>query len=340
MSPKPMQQRVLSSALGFALVLSAGASARAAPQEIVFETRFAAAPGASTAELAPLPTVGLAAVGLVVTEGLAAQLGAAVAAQLERIPDGAQFEVLERRDMDRVRWVFAARTGSRDGYAPLVPVVNTQLFDCLRTLPDTSTELASMIALLAGLSLSTREQASASRAAAEILDAWEANQCSNTHEASVLLEQQHERILAATRGMLTGRFDGALFRGQNLLQLISTLNVLFFDRAGLWAKNREARLQQVFGAALQQAFLPADLGADWIAAQFDSFWSWVLAVAGLQPTLPAVILDTVAGACAPDLEQMRNPFELSKCVEQGELTLTAMRSGQVRVYSVEKGVGP
>lgn len=323
-------------ALSFGIATLLAAHARA--EEVSFEPRFAAAAPSTSTELAPLPTVALAPSGLSLPAGLADALQAAVEAELARVPDGAQFQVMTRHDGERTRWVLATVTKPRKAYVALVPTFVSMLFDCLHTLPNDSVELANTVLLLSGVPLpDMTAQVSTGAAMASMRDAWKSSKCVGARNDSPLLERARPRIVSAVEGMLTGEFDAKQFRGQGLLDLIGHLSVLFFDRQGLWSTERETRLRSLLRTALDGAFLDDSVTASLLDASFPSFWSWALAAARARPLLSPAQVAVVAEQCSSTIVGLRDPFGLRACVEAQNLSLSNAHIDGQTTLIVTKG---
>jgi hypothetical protein len=300
-----------------ALLLPSVASAEA------FEV-VRAAPGAS-AELAPLPTVGIAPRSRgPLSTAVANHLTRIVENELASIPEGNLFRVVTRASDAGTRWAFVARPDGRTGYEPLVPRFTSLLLQCLRSLPNASVELATANLVLRGVNLPDADaQASATTAAQQMAAAWRVRRC-NPQNNTFAFEQS--RLTAVARAMITGQFDALSFAGQNVLELIELLTPLFHEQGGLWQVDRGSALVEIFQRSLRGSSIPASARA-LVEDEFPGFFHWSAAVATGAPAFEADNVFAIAVACLDSLEEAAAPFTLADCIAQRRVATVSVEFG-------------
>jgi hypothetical protein len=327
--------------LGTILQLFVAASSTVAAQNIELMVRSAPTANAG-GELVSLPTVAVAPVdSAAIPSAVGQQLTASVTLAKRDRPDADDFVVLTRPEPNssEVRWAFAARTDDRQRYAALTSAFAGRLTACLYAL-ESDAQVAALVALLSSISVSSPELESAGYGGRLMLEHWKEDQCQTARNSLVLIEQQSQTILAATRGMLTDRFDALLFRGEALLSLIAVLKPVFFGSSGLWESDRGPQLRAMFDRALEQGFVSAAAIDAVRDLEFASFFDWVIYVRRLQPTLPRELYQSAGAACLSSVAEASQAFRLQRCVDSGHIHWVGIRFGGTQRFSLRPETAP
>ena len=320
------------SVLTFVMLLLGAATAHA---QQAFEDKYVPA-AAGGSELAPLPTIGIVPTGTApLNPDVATQLTAAIQKQLEVAQDN-RFEVLTRANGTKVNWAFVVRNGARPAFDAFTEQFADQMQACMHSLAD-DLQVAVVNSVLISSHVEDQEQREIFNAAgAQMLVNWKADRCVTARNDDPFTDQNRRQIVAASHGMLTSAFDGNVFNGQGLLDLIFALNPLFFDVGGMWVTEMVPRLHTLFGAGVNAGLLTV---AETTLVDRDqrTFWDWVILVISTQRTIVRPFIETVASGCTRTVPELSNPFKLSRCVTDGRIQLIPLRVDGQDYTTVQRG---
>ena len=305
---------------------------RTAHAQQVFTYKFVS-PRSGATDLVPLPTFGIvpapASAPSPLDPDVATELTEAVQRQLAAT-QSTQFEVLTgAAPGGKTSWAFVVKNASRATFDTLTQQFTDQLLTCLHSLDGNDVNLASLNLLLVASPVDATGRAEAIAAGDTMLINWKADRCSTRRNDLPFLDQNRPRLVVASRGMLTESFDPLVYNGQVLLDLIAALKAVYLADGGFLTTEMQPRLQTLFDAAAHNGlFTIADTAAITDREQ-STFWDWVILAISIKPGLVRSFLENTAAGCVASVAALSNPFQLTRCVTNGKLTLPTLRiSGQ------------
>ena len=291
-------------------------------------------PSVTATDLVPLPTFGIlpvSATGAVtpLDPDVATELTEAVQRQLDAA-QSTQFEVVTRPTTGgKINWAFLVKNASRATFDTLTQQFTDQLLTCLHSLDGNDVNLASLNLLLVASPVDATERAEAIAAGTTMHDNWAANRCATRRNDLAFLDQNRPRLVVASRGMLTESFDPLVYNGQVLLDLIAALKAVYLGDGGFLTTEMLPRLQTLFDAAAHNGLLTITETASITDREQSTFWDWVILAISVKPGLVRSLLENTAAGCVASVAALSNPFQLTRCVTNGKLTLPTLRiSGQ------------
>ncbi len=318
-----------------AVVLLLGSVTVANAQQ-AFEEKYVSG-RAVAGELVPLPTIGMVPVGtLPINAQVAVQLTEAMEKHLAAVQDN-RFEVVSRPNGTKVNWAFIVRNAPRAAHDALTPQLTDQLITCLHSLED-DVELASLHLLLVGGTLADQsERDEANAAGAQMLVNWKADRCATRRNSLSFIDSNRAKLTAATRGMLTDVFDPIVFRGQGLLDLIAALYPVYFQPSGFWATELTPRVHALFDAAVAAGLLTTVDGTRVVDRELRTFWDWVILVVTTKLGIVRPFIEIAGAGCASSVAELSSPFNLTRCIASGRVSLVTLRVAGQDFLAVQRG---
>lgn len=309
-------------------------SVRTAHAQQAFEEKYVAA-RANGSELVPLPTIGIVPVATAPLEAnVAEELGEAIQRQLDASHD-IRLEVVTRASGTKVNWAFVARNAPRAQHDAFTQQFTDQLLTCVHSLEDDLPLASLQILIVAGAVGSQQERDEVIEAGAQMFANWKADRCVTKRNNLTIIDQNRAKLVSASHGMLTDQFDGLVFNGQGLLDLISTLSPVYFGSGGFWTTEMLPRLRAQFEAGVRNGLLTAQEAA---ATDLDlrTFWDWMIVVVTSKPGVVRSFLANTAAGCAHSVAELSNRFQLSRCVADGKIRLVSLRVANQDYTTVQR----
>jgi hypothetical protein len=299
-----------------------------------FEEKYVAARANGT-ELVPLPTIGIVPVATAPLDtNVAEELSEAIQRQLDTSHD-TRLEVITRASGAKISWAFVARNAPRAQHDAFTQQFTDQLLACVHSL-DNDLPLGSLnLLLVAGSLESQQERDEANAAGAQMLVNWKADHCATKRNTLPFPDQNRGKLVVASRGMLTDLFDGTVYNGQGLLDLISALSPVYFGQGGFWTTEMLPRLHTQFEAGVRAGLLTTQETAS-TDVSVRTFWDWVIDVVLTNPTVVRSFIANTAAGCARSVPELSTTFQLSRCVSDGKLRLVPLRVAGQDFTTVQK----
>jgi hypothetical protein len=310
---------------------------RTARAQQAFESRWSPARAGGT-EIAALPTFGIVPVGAApLNTDVATELTEAVQRQLDAT-QSTQFEVLTRPSGGKIGWAFVVRNAARPTFDALTQQFTDQLLTCLHSLDD-DLDLASLYVLLVGSPLDNQgERDEANAAGAAMLANWTHDRCATRKNNLPFLDADRPKLVVASRGMLTDVFDGTVFNGQNLLDLVAALYPIYLNDGGFLTTEMTPRIQALFDAAARTGLLTTAETATIADREQKTFWDWVILAVSIKPGLVRSFLETTATSCVASVAELGNSFQLTRCVAANKLALVTLHISAQDYTAAQRGL--
>jgi len=313
-------------------LVAAPAAASADIEPYQFELKYSA-PVNDPTTIVDLPLVAVVVKGnRTVPTDVANQLDEAARSIIDSDPSLASLVVNRRPAQGGELWSIVAATEPRSNNASLIDPFASSLAACLHALPD-DVPAAVLAHLMTGGVLEPHERATAIGAGQAALDQWRTDKCVRVRNDIPL---DHAKTRSIAEGMLTDRFDTSFFGDQSILDLVSSLNPLFYSASGFWYVEKAPKLRRVFEGAVkrfvvQSAFEPL------IGGTFQSFWQWVGALQARRSDYVSRFVSTVASSCLQSIPDLDREFRLRTCIDEGRVSLVRIRLANVDYIAASAG---
>ena len=320
-----------------ATVALATVGANAAHAQQAFETKYVAPrPGTDPNELVPLPTLGIVPVGAAPLHAdVAKQLSEAVQRGLDASTER-RFEIQTRADGAQVRWALLVDTSPRTGLDALTATFTDHLVTCLHSLAD-DVDTATLNVLLSGGALRDEtERGRAIAAGSAMLVNWRTDQCRTRRNELPFWQRNRDKLTAATRGMLTDRFDPLVYNGQPLLDVILVLKSVFYQDGGIWVAHHTPALQTAFEGAVGAGLLTTAQTSAIAERELASFWDWAVLAVSTKLGLARSFLEITGAGCVAAPRDLDKPFQMARCVSERRIQVVSLQVGAQTYTTVQR----
>lgn len=194
---------------------------------------------------------------------------------------------------------------------------------CLLTVDD-EMNVSILWSMIHGFALDEEQEQTAKSLGEAMRNKYREDGCAQPSPASELFVDDDETITRIAGSMVNSRFDASMGSGV-VLTNVKTLYGLFFHPGGIWTKQTERELRNVFEPSIARSCITPDQLAELDATESGSFFEWAYRALRRDPAFPTELLDLIEAEC--ENEDGTN-FQALPCIENQALSCSIVNVGE------------